>query len=429
MKRSALPRQWSMDSIQHSIFLMRRRISWRKAIQFLLIVAVSVSLLYALSVNLFVVSTHKYIHYSGLDLDVVAKPPLVARAVRAQSHEPPLLAFTILQIPDMHYTGNPNHPCRNPPPSEYPCTEANMTAFVASLLDDVKPDFVVFTGDQIESVEVHQSVYQVNQALYAFSKGTIERNIPWAMVFGNHDQGDSMSKREMFRRLNAMPLSYSEFGPKTSTSRVGNYHLQIDAPVAGTWGPSGKALLRLYFLDSEDGQFTPDQQTHLLDVAAQHAHQHVPALVFFHNPLPEYAEFESAIKNDLPRQGHLGEAVTHAHTNSHLFETILQMGDVKATFAGHDHLNDYCFRKDSVHLCYGGGVGYGAAYGNDAIPRRARVIEWALAPREEVITTHLVQRSNTGSITHGESYLIYQRKNLKQSGIDGGGGLRGGRDS
>ncbi|RLO13527.1 hypothetical protein DYB28_008611 [Aphanomyces astaci] len=130
----------------------------------------------------------------------------------------------------------------------------------------------------------------------------------------------------MFRRINALPLSYSEYGsPNQLSSRVGNYVLQIEAPNAGPWGPEEKALLRLYFLDSEDGQFTNEQQTYVKGVAAQLAHQQVPALMFIHNPIPEYAEFDQQLsaKQQL-RQGHQGEPVSHAHTNSHLFNTLLQ---------------------------------------------------------------------------------------------------------
>lgn len=62
------------------------------------------------------------------------------------------LTFTVLQIPDMHFTGDPNHECRNP--SHSPCTEADMPKFISTLLDNVKPDLVVFTGDQVEDKEV-----------------------------------------------------------------------------------------------------------------------------------------------------------------------------------------------------------------------------------------------------------------------------------
>ena len=47
-------------------------------------------------------------------------------------------------------------------------------------------------------------------------------------------------------------------------------------------------------------------------------------------------------------------------------------GDVKATFVGHDHTNDFCKKYQGVQLCYEGSPGY-QAYGREGWPRRSRV--------------------------------------------------------
>ena len=51
------------------------------------------------------------------------------------------------------------------------------------------------------------------------------------------------------------------------------------------------------------------------------------------------------------------------------------MGDVRATFVGHDHTNDYCGTYFDVALCYGGSLGYGKSWGLAGWARRSRVIE------------------------------------------------------
>ncbi|KAF0692363.1 Aste57867_16540 [Aphanomyces stellatus] len=395
------PSRCSVDYFLHRVFLLRRRASWGKALQFVIAITLTVVLVYFAAVHVALPIMAHQASSGGLDFEAPVKPPLLATAstVQVGAESIPSLSFKILQIPDMHYTGHPDFPCRNPPQNLVgPCTEANMTSFIASLLDDERPDFVVFSGDQIESVEVHHTVFQVNKALYDFSKEVIQRSIPWSMVFGNHDEGDPMSKRDMFRRINAMPFSYSDYG--AFGTRVGNYALHVEAPSDGPWGPHGKVLFRLYFLDSEHGQFTPEQRHFASTVAARHAHQHAPAIMFFHNPIPEYAAYNAAASSTHGRQG---EPVSHAHANSGMFDTIVQMGDVKAAFVGHDHLNDYCFKKDALHLCFGGGVGYGAAYGHMDIPRRARVIEWKWTPARETITTYLHAHGRTRS----NDYVIY----------------------
>ena len=57
---------------------------------------------------------------------------------------------------------------------------------------------------------------------------------------------------------------------------------------------------------------------------------------------------------------------------------------MRAVFAGHDHINDWCLPikagdadaegRDTINLCYGGGVGY-HTYGRVGWARRVRVVE------------------------------------------------------
>ncbi len=84
-----------------------------------------------------------------------------------------------------------------------------------------------------------------------------------------------------------------------------------------------------------------------------------PALAYFHIPLPEYKTVLESPKMILGEQQ---EEISSPLVNSGLFTALLEAGDVKATFVGHDHVNDYCGNFFGIHLCYGGGTGY-HAYG------------------------------------------------------------------
>lgn len=55
------------------------------------------------------------------------------------------------------------------------------------------------------------------------------------------------------------------------------------------------------------------------------------------------------------------------------FTAMVEQFDVRATFCGHDHVNDYCGLYRGINLCYGGGSGYGT-YGKAGWDRRSRVI-------------------------------------------------------
>ena len=93
-----------------------------------------------------------------------------------------------------------------------------------------------------------------------------------------------------------------------------------------------------------------------------------PGLAYFHIPLPEFNTF-----NEQNIVGVKKEDVCTANVNSGFFATMLEAGDVKAVFVGHDHVNDFCGNMFGINLCYGGGVGY-HAYGLAGWSRRTRVV-------------------------------------------------------
>jgi len=94
----------------------------------------------------------------------------------------------------------------------------------------------------------------------------------------------------------------------------------------------------------------------------------LPALAFFHIPVPEYDEvWEAGLAT-----GTKEERVECPKINTGLFGAMVQMGDVMGTFVGHDHDNDYCGTLHGIRLCYGRVTGYNC-YGK--LQRGARVIQ------------------------------------------------------
>ncbi|EQC26221.1 hypothetical protein SDRG_15957 [Saprolegnia diclina VS20] len=321
----------------------------------------------------------------------IQRPPLVAR----QNGD--LLSYKILQVPDMHYTANRFFPCMDKPEDmKKLCFESYMTEMMNKMLDDVKPDFVVFTGDQIESLWYPQTWLSSIDAIDTYSKHVIDRKLPWAMVFGNHDESITphlfSNRKIMMAYIESLDYSYAKYGP-FNIGGAGNYELSLKSPNATD-------MMHMYFADTHnDGDIAPAQLDYFKSVAAKYKGQDVPALMFFHIPMPEYKEFNGVGQGDR-REGIGG------HANHSLYEAIVEMGDVKATFCGHDHLNDFCFKKDNLHMCYGGGVGYGAGYNKKNHARTARVIEWTRSPSNESISTWLYRHNQVNS---QDKYTVFER--------------------
>ena len=101
-----------------------------------------------------------------------------------------------------------------------------------------------------------------------------------------------------------------------------------------------------------------------------------PGLAYFHIPLPEFASFDSSNFTGVKQ-----ESIYSASVNSGFFTTMVEAGDVKAAFTGHDHVNDFCGKLIGMHLCYAGGFGY-HAYGKAGWARRARMVVASLEKTE-----------------------------------------------
>ncbi|GIX06941.1 MAG: hypothetical protein KatS3mg115_1344 [Candidatus Poribacteria bacterium] len=201
------------------------------------------------------------------------------------------------------------------------------------------------------------------------------RRIPWAAVFGNHDDEGSLSRQELMRVQRSMEWCLSEPGPP-EVSGVGNYVLPL---FSATEEDRPAALL--YFLDSNSyaettiggyGWFRRDQIAWYVGESLRWQQQvcrRLPALAFFHIPLPEYNE----VWDEHPCYGYKFEAICCPKINTGLFAAFHEMGDVIGTFVAHDHINDFCGELHGIWLCYGRASGIGT-YGKEGFPRGARVI-------------------------------------------------------
>ena len=215
----------------------------------------------------------------------------------------------------------------------------------------------------------------------------IAMNLPWAAGIGNHDQEGTLSREGVMRHLVGMKNTLSRFNPEgVEIDGFGNYNLEVGG-VEGTL-LANKSVLNMYFLDSGDYSTVPSIPGYGWIKASQEAwfrktssslqknytneeprqKEPAPALAYFHIPLPEFSSFTASNFTGVKQEG-----ISSPSINSGFFTTMVEAGDVKAAFIGHDHLNDFCGKLTGIQLCYAGGFGY-HAYGKAGWSRRARVV-------------------------------------------------------
>ncbi|KAL5572256.1 hypothetical protein UlMin_021853 [Ulmus minor] len=302
--------------------------------------------------------------------------------------------FKILQVADMHFVDGKSTPCLDVLSRQVAhCSDLNTSAFIHRMILAEKPNLIVFTGDNIFGVEATDAAQSMNAAFAP----AISSNIPWAAVLGNHDQESTLSRAGVMKHIVGMKNTLARVNPSDVEfiDGFGNYNLEVGG--VGGSGFENKSVLNLYFLDSGDHSTVPSidgfgwikasQQYWFQRTSKQLRRTYLnkpqrqkgpaPGLAFFHIPLPEFANFDSSNFTGIRM-----ERTKSASINSGFFTTMVQAGDVKAVFTGHDHLNDFCGKLDGIQLCYAGGFGY-HAYGKAGWSRRARVVVASLEKLEK----------------------------------------------
>ena len=226
----------------------------------------------------------------------------------------------------------------------------------------------------------------MGKALDAILAPVAERGIPFAAVFGNHDDEGGVSKETQLAIYQSYPGCLMSAGPDDITG-CGNYNLLV-------WSSDGsRPVCNLWFLDSgtygEKGvskyaRVEQDQIDWYTSTAAALEEQYgemLPAYLFQHIIVPEIYDLltevpasekkaEGVVKGfsshsghyykmgDGFTAGHLGEAPCPPDIPSGEFAAMRDTGDVVAAFFGHDHKNDFVGTYEGIDLVNTAGTGF-----------------------------------------------------------------------
>ena len=134
--------------------------------------------------------------------------------------------FRIVQFADVHWTWGFGD-------------DRKTGRLMRAVLDAEKPDLVVFTGDNMTS-----GTLLPYRALRQVTEPCVERKIPWAAAFGNHDDEGNAGRKRQMAIMRSLPYCLAMAGPE-GVDGVSNYVVTIGA----SENSSTPAAL-LYFFDS-----------------------------------------------------------------------------------------------------------------------------------------------------------------------------------
>ncbi|XP_021830021.1 probable inactive purple acid phosphatase 16 isoform X1 [Prunus avium] len=292
-----------------------------------------------------------------------------------------------------------------------PLQDVNSTRVMCSVLDDENPDFVIYLGDVItaNNIAIRNASLYWDQAV----SPTRAKGIPWASVFGNHDDAAFEWPIEWFsapgipkihcpvansscsgvedcsfkgtQRLELMKneielnaLSYSQFGPKELWPSVSNYALQVFS----SENPKSPVAF-LYFLDSGGGSYpeviSSTQAEWFRKKALEiNPDSRVPEIIFWHIPSRAYKKVAPLFGIHKPCVGSINkEKVATQEAETGIMKLLVERVSAKAVFVGHNHGLDWCCPYEKLWLCFARHTGYGG-YGN--WDRGARIVEITQQP-------------------------------------------------
>lgn len=234
------------------------------------------------------------------------------------------------------------------------------------LIESVKPDCVVLTGDLVCS-KAHITWSRNNLNSLRIVVELLENlGIPYAVTFGNHDAEPKASHTKK---------DLEEFLCKQKHSLMVKYDKN-----QGIWGNSnypvklrnrdGSLNSVLFMIDSNEYLKSENKKgydyIHEDQVAwyegevqrlCMQPDRIVPSFAYFHIPIQEYQDAWNATTGARPEAvyyyGSRDEEISSSNTHSAFFSKVLELGSTKGIFCGHDHLNDFSVEYQGVRFTYG----------------------------------------------------------------------------
>lgn len=249
-------------------------------------------------------------------------------------------------------------------------------------LDELKPDLAVLMGDLVSShtndengERYNLSVEQLREEVQRIIQPFALRNVPLALVFGNHDGEKGEPKQQLLSLFQEYPNFRNLDAP--GITGIGNCNLLIKNSAGD------KNSFNVWLIDSgnkapegrgDDAYVETDQIEWYEGVSnelkRQNGGEPVPSIVFQHIPvIEEYKLLKKTnrfnpycvrgnswhdknyyVINKRVATGYLGEGPCTPDYDNGQFKSWQKQGDVIGAFFGHDHMNDFIGKVDGITL-------------------------------------------------------------------------------
>ncbi len=290
-------------------------------------------------------------------------------------------SFKILQIADVQ---------------EGARVSADTIELINAALSRENPDLAVFSGDQIWGRHSFKgSAEKAERVLREITAPVTQRNIPFAVCFGNHDRQVGLSNERQFE----IYKKFSGFVGENTSGADGCANQVIEI------ADGGRVKYLLYLLDSHSSLKTGGYDSvhkNQIEWYKKTRDEYekanggvLPSVVIQHIPVQEVTELLKEVKkgekgavqgfrrhagkwfildeSKINKGGFMRESPADPEENSGEFNAMAEKGDVRGIYFGHDHNNSFHGKVRGIDLGYTQGAGF-HVYG-PGLDRGVRIIE------------------------------------------------------
>lgn len=275
-----------------------------------------------------------------------------------------------------------------------------MVRMLNRAYDRVKPDLVFFTGDNILGNHLRDARFgsrkvvhtregelaRMEKAISHIVSPLEKRNIPFTMIYGNHDDMNEITKEQQAGIYKSSPLCVGldcQDSPEVGTFNLPIYSSDGEKPAFNLWGMDSawkdKELDKCFTAVKKEAVEWYVKKSN--ELKEENGGKPLPSLMFQHIALPEMERLMTPCKkgevNAVPMdrqgkaygklnpqmgRGKIGEPICGCRENYGQLEAVKNQGDVLAIVFGHEHKNNYTATLEGVKLiqtsaasfrCYG----------------------------------------------------------------------------
>ncbi len=267
--------------------------------------------------------------------------------------------------------------------------------FMEAAVKNIKPDLIVFTGDQLDVVDLwgkgEKCRENVEKAINRLFSVFESFDIPFVLTFGNHDRETGLPNEEQAKIYAKMKNCICFDDLNDGRPDAGTFNV----PIMSSDG--SRTAMNIYVFDTgskTNGVYGDVRKEQLEWLDKKSREVNAESIVFQHIPVDEIYQLLEKVpkgtegaepaygtrkgeyykrRDGIKFMGEYGETPAALPRECGEFEQLKKQSDVFAVYCGHDHYDSFIGTVDGIDLGYCPGAGYNT-YG--IRQREVRVFEF-----------------------------------------------------